>query len=267
MKKNKTRGRKTARVLAGALTLTVITAFGACSMAETDGGGLSAAEEEFVQEQVSASMSSDDGGTAYAAETLSDPEFYQDLDAESGTTNPATGYRSVAWTLELPYSIAGGEATVSYRLYDGNGDIQTAFSAATRSADVILEYGREIDAVRFTAGETSRMEVSVTGLNTATVTVSGSCSYEREVDGSADSLRGFHAYLESSGTLNALTLVYRDGSWSIGGGSAAISVTGSVNDCAYSRAGEWTFGEGGTATLTLGGVIITVNVATGEMEA
>lgn len=263
--------KKPGTTLALILAVTLIISAGmgmvSCAVDGSDETEPTTAETQFVEDQVAASMSSEDGGTVYAAETLSDPELYESLDAEEGTVDPVTGYRSVSWTLDLPYAAAGGAASFSYRLFDETGTPQTAFDVTTRSASVILEYGRQIGAVRFTAIETSRMEVSVEGLNTDTVTISGLYSFQRGVDGNSDSVTGFHTDLESSGNLEELTLLSNGSSWAVTGGSASFAVSGSVNGHSYSRSGEWVFGSGGTATLTMGGASVTVNIVTGETEA
>lgn len=238
-----------------------------CAFGGTGGSALSSAEEEYVQEQAVAAMSVEEGGTAYALEAAADPAFYQELDAETGTTDPSTGYRTVSLSLDLPYADAAVAAAVSYRLYDENGSTIAVYGDAVRAADIRISYSSSVQALRFAADTDLEADFSVSGLGTDLTTISGSFGFGRTAETSSavpvDLATAFDAY----GAVNGATFVYDEayGRRILTGGTATLELSGNVNEASFAFSSEWVFKAGYQAALTFEGTTMTVDIESGSI--
>lgn len=252
------------RIRIAAASLALAQALSSCSMWAQD-EGLSSLEDDYIQEQTSIAISVEEGGVVYSVETLSDPAIYEELESTASDPDPDTGYRSVSWTLDLPYVDASTVASMNYRLYDENGDVQSAFDSSTRVVEASLSYDRSVEAVRYSAITAQQARLRLEGLNTPSVVANGEFTFQRDCSTTPGMAFQCASGFDANGTLSDIALSYDDdyGRYVLDGGSAALSMSGSVNKRSFSRYVSWSFGEGYEATMHYEGETVTVDIETG----
>lgn len=260
-------GRGTRRKIAAAALVAATAALSSCGMF-ADSPTLDATEENFVMEQTAAEASSDEGGLVYAAESLADPDFYASFDAASQSSARATGSISASVAIDFPALSGTAEATVTYEAYDADGVQQSAFGADTRTVHALMSWSHGIGTTLYEGSVVRSAELTLTGLNTDTVTASGSYESQRSVQTAGAYVREFDASIALSASIQNLVLAKDAGSgdFLVAGGSATGSVQGNVNDIAFQSSASWVFSEGGSAEFHYDGDVVSVDVQAGTVE-
>jgi len=234
-----------------------------CSLLENT--GLSAYEDEYAAEQTAASASMDEGGFFYMAEIAADPAWYENWESEGKTAyDQDTGRFSLILTVDFPDAEAAVQLEITYRLFDSQGIPQSSFDpVTTASAEMEMAMSHSLETSRYSGDTDKTGNLTVTGLNTGTVSLTGRWEAQRTATS------GTAITLETSfdHSLDLTEMVYLrnegTGDLTLTGGTALSRISGRVNSRSFSRSVDWTFGESYEAEMIWQGEVLTVNIQTG----
>jgi len=234
-----------------------------CSLLEDT--GLSVYEDEYAAEQTAASASMDEGGFFYMAEIAVDPSLYENWESEGQAVyDQDTGRFSLILTVDFPDAEAAVQLEIAYRLFDSQGVPQSSFDpAATASAELEMTMSHSLETSRFSGYTDKTGRLTITGLNTGTVSVTGQWEAQRTTTS------GTAIALETSfdHSLDLTEMVYLrnedTGDLTLTGGTARSRISGRVNSRSFSRSVDWIFGESYEAEMIWQGEVLTVNIQTG----